>query len=365
MALCSAEVKAVLTLNRLTDAYAYTIDGIGDMFSSAGEFLEQYHPEQQTFPPRIRQRLCRPITSDTERLIEADRRWLEAPNHHLISYFDAAYPALLRQIPDPPLCLYAIGNIALLHQPQIAIVGSRKATQSGLKIAFEFARLLSELGLVITSGLAHGIDGAAHKGSLAKSGQTIAVLGCGVDLIYPRLHERLALNIMQQGLLVSEYPLGSRIYAKNFPQRNRIITGLSLGTLIVEAALRSGSLISARLAMEYGREVFAVPGSIYSPLSAGCHQLIKDGAKLVHSIEDIVEEIAPSAMPQDLDVRSNLTKTECQILGYLSADPVTIDEICSLTKMPVSELSCYLIKLELEGLVMEQGIGIVLARPQT
>ena len=210
---------------------------------------------------------------------------------HIVTIVDDAYPHMLKEIADPPLALFCRGNVALLGRKQIAIVGSRKPSQQGEKTAQRFAEQLSCLGVVITSGLAYGIDVAAHRGALAGTGETIAVLGCSANRVYPAAHERVARHIIERGLVVSEFPPGARLYPSNFPQRNRIVTGLASGTLIIEAAMKSGSLISARLATEQGREVFAIPGSIYNANSRGCHHLIDQGAKLTLDVNDILSEL--------------------------------------------------------------------------
>jgi DNA processing protein len=227
--------------------------------------------------------------------LEPALAWLAEPGHHLVTFTDPDYPPLLRQIPDPPLALYVLGDRACLSTPQLAVVGSRNPTPGGRENARAFARALAEAGLTITSGLALGIDGEAHRGALEADGRTIAVTGTGLDRVYPATHRALAHEIAARGALVSEFAIGSPPRAEHFPVRNRIISGLSLGTLVVEAAERSGSLISARLAGEQGREVFAIPGSIQSPLSRGCHRLIRQGAKLVETAQDILEELSALA----------------------------------------------------------------------
>ena len=219
---------------------------------------------------------------------ESEFDWLGQPAHHLLVWSDADYPPLLREIADPPLLLYVIGRREALASPQLAIVGSRNPSPMGRENAQAFAKSLAGAGLAITSGLALGVDGAAHRGALAAGGHTIAVTGTGLDRVYPARHRELAHAIAARGALVSEFPLGTSPRPENFPRRNRLISGLSLGTLVVEAALQSGSLITARLAAEQGREVFAIPGSIHAPQARGCHALIRQGAKLVETAQDIV-----------------------------------------------------------------------------
>src|SRR5919106_6044630 len=225
--------------------------------------------------------------------VERDLAWLGHPDRHLITLADPEYPKLLREIVDPPSVLFVMGDSSLLQTPQLAIVGSRNPSSAGIETAFRFAGQLVWAGLTVTSGLAIGIDAASHRGSLAVGGGTVAVAGTGLDKVYPTCHWDLAQTIADSGAIISEFPLGTPPRAKNFPRRNRIISGLCVGTLVVEAALRSGSLITARLAAEQGREVFAIPGSIYNPLARGCHGLIRDGAVLVESLDDILAELGP------------------------------------------------------------------------
>ena len=226
--------------------------------------------------------------------IEPSLQWLQKDGNHLITLADAHYPQALLEIPDPPPVLYAKGDLSCLTMPAIAMVGSRNASAQGEKNAEEFAYALSRQGLCIISGMALGIDGAAHRGALKhENGKTIAVVGTGLDIVYPSKHRELAHKIVAQGLVISEYSIGTPSRPENFPRRNRIISGLSLGCLVVEANTPSGSLITAKCATEQGREVFAIPGSIHSPTSRGCHALIKQGAKLVDCIRDITDELAP------------------------------------------------------------------------
>jgi len=299
-------------------------------------------------------------------LLERWQRWLGASNHALIALDDPRYPERLRTIPDPPLALWVAGpDTALLAGPQLAIVGSRNPTASGRETAEQFARHLAARGLTITSGLATGIDGASHRGALGEIGRTIAVLGSGPDIVFPREHERLAAEIAAVGLVVSEYGPGTPPQKLLFPQRNRIIAGLALGTLVVEATRRSGSLITARLAMEAGREVFAIPGSIHNPLARGCHSLIRQGAKLVEEAADILVELAPQLR---LDVEPAATPTAGasgtegprfagedesyrKLLNALDFSPVSISQLADRCQLTAAELSSMLLVLELEGFV--------------
>ncbi len=269
----------------------------------------------------------------------------------VVTLGDAHYPAALLQTADPPLLLYTQGRCELLQAESIAVVGSRNPTPQGSENARAFAAHLSRAGLTVVSGLALGIDGAAHAGGLDGGSSTIAVVGTGLDRVYPRRHLELAHRIATEGLIVSEYPLGTPPLSENFPPRNRIIAGLTRGTLVVEAALPSGSLITARLATEAGREVFAIPGSIHSPQSRGCHALIKQGAKLVDRAEDILEELRmpPREAAADMPLRAD--GKEDPLLAALGFDPVTLDALVARTGMSAAELSSRLLDLELEGRV--------------
>lgn len=316
-------------------------------------------PRDQLCDLGIPQRAIEQLKQMRPEAIEPTLDWLRHPGHQMITLADADYPTLLREIDDPPPVLYLIGDIELLHQPQIGVVGSRNPTPTGLSNAREFARALAAAGLCITSGLAIGIDGAAHEGALS-SGNTVAVLGTGPDRIYPASHHNLAHRIAEQGLLVSEFPPGIPARAENFPRRNRIISGLTLGTLVVEAAPQSGSLITARLAAEQGREVFAIPGSIHNPQVRGCHALIRQGAKLVESAHDIVEELgallgslAPPDNNPSLSIRTGdgrLNDPDYQnLLDALGYDPVSIDELITRSGLTAEVVSSMLLLLELEG----------------
>ena len=278
-------------------------------------------------------------------------------SHHILLFPDERYPAQLREIADPPPVLYVKGDLNALHTPQIAMVGSRNPTYTGRETAFAFAQALTHAGLTITSGLALGIDAASHRGALAAKGLTVAVLGTGVDLIYPTGHRSLAAEIAEKGALVSEFPLGSPPNAWHFPQRNRIVSGLSLGTLVVEATARSGSLITARLATEQGREVFAIPGSIQSPTAHGCHLLLRNGAKLVETSTDILEEIAafqPLITSKSTKTLYNspnkqLEENEWKLLECVGFEATSIDTLVARTGLGVEHVASTLMILELAG----------------
>ena len=294
--------------------------------------------------------------------------WLEQSDHHLLTPDDPRYPPLLLDTPRPPEQLFVVGNPDVLSLPQLAIVGSRNATPGGLETARQFAACLAECGLVISSGLALGVDAAAHQGALRASGNdgsglTVAVLGNGLDEIYPRANSALAKQISQTGALISEFPPGTPPRKQQFPQRNRIIAGMSLGTLVVEAGINSGSLITARFAGDFGREVFAIPGSIHNPLAKGCHRLIRQGAKLVEQAADIIEEIgiiARAMTPESRPTTERSDRTEAalpadpdhaDLLNHMGFDPISIDGLTRRSGLTAEELSSMLLILELQGRV--------------
>ena len=305
--------------------------------------------------------------------IDATLEWCMHTGNQVLTFADANYPSSLLTIADPPPVLYVKGRAELLNRKTIAMVGSRNATLQGIQNARRFAHVLSTAGLTVVSGLALGIDGAAHEGALSEvttEGSTIAVTGTGLDLVYPAKHRELAHQIAVHGCLVSEYPLGTPGIASNFPRRNRIISGLSQGVLVVEAAAQSGSLITARSALEQGRDVFAIPGSIHSPLSKGCHQLIRQGAKLVESAQDILEEIhiqnfplKEKFSPPYVDVNAavnsvNPSAMTIQLLHAAGHDPVSVDELAARTTMTMAEVQASLLELELEGRIERLASGM-------
>jgi DNA processing protein len=282
--------------------------------------------------------------------------WAGGPDRHVLTLADAEYPPLLLHTADPPLLLYVQGELSLLARSSLAIVGSRNASAQGMENARDFAAHLSAERWTIVSGLAQGIDSAAHEGGLSGPGSTLAVVGTGLDRVYPARNRALARRIAERGALISEFAPGTPPLAENFPQRNRIIAGLSRGTLVVEAALQSGSLITARIATESGREVFALPGSIHSPLSRGCHALIRQGAKLVESAADILEELKPgTAMAAPVDAEPRHGDALLDALGH---DPVTLDALGARTGMSSQELSVRLLELELADRVARLPGGL-------
>ena len=273
--------------------------------------------------------------------------WLNDDSNHVVTLADNDYPQALLNIPDPPLLLYVKGRLDLLNRSALAVVGSRSATPQGINNAEAFAKSLSDAGLCIISGLAHGVDAAAHRGALRGRGSSAAIVGTGLNIVYPAANRELAHALAQQGALVSEFPLGPPPLAANFPRRNRLISGMSLGCLVVEASLQSGSLITARLALEQGRDVFAIPGSIHAPQSKGCHALLKQGAKLVETAQDILEELGgviETSTPAPGSEGANPL-----LLEHLGFDPVDVDTLSLRSGLTIAELSAMLLALELSG----------------
>ena len=289
--------------------------------------------------------------------VDNDETWAQKDNNTILCWQDALYPPLLKEISNSPPLLFVQGDPSLLSQAQLAIVGSRSPTATGLDIAEKFSKQLSLDGLVITSGLALGIDTASHRGALVGSGKTIAVMATGMDIIYPKENKKLAAEIPAAGgALVSEFPLSVTVQAKHFPRRNRIVSGLSIGTLVVEASVRSGSLITARLANEQGREIFAIPSSIYNPNARGCHQLIQEGAKLITSTKDILEELGPllaftKAPNKPFSLQKNETPQQASLLACLGYEISTMDDLVRRSRLTAADISSILSKLELGGII--------------
>jgi DNA processing protein len=360
-------------------------DGVGpatardllSRFGLPGEILSAGFPAlQKCVPEKIALALAGKPDTAMQLQIDKTLAWAAEPGNHVLTLADANYPQALLSIPDPPPLLYAKGRTELLSRPGVAIVGSRNATAQGLQNAERFAQTLSSAGLCVVSGLALGIDAAAHSGGCSETpdhGSTIAITGTGLDLVYPAKHRALAHRIAEHGCLLSEYPIGTAAIAANFPRRNRLISGMSLGVLVVEAALQSGSLITARSALEQGREVFAIPGSIHSPLAKGCHQLIRQGAKLVESAQDILEELqlhalAPAVQqaittskhstrnaavmtqPASTGVPAAMDERAQQVLQAAGHDPTSVDQLAERTGLAASEIQASLLLLELDGI---------------
>lgn len=307
--------------------------------------------------PHQARALCAPGTPALATLVEATLAWLAQPGHHLITFHDPLYPAALAEIPDPPLLLYIAGRIEMLARPLVAVVGSRNASVQGRVDAESFAAALSGAGLCVVSGLALGIDTAAHEGALRGCGSTVAVVGTGLDRVYPARNRDLAHRIAEHGCIVSEYALGTPPLAANFPRRNRVISGLAAGVLVIEAAAQSGSLITAQMAAEQGREVFALPGSIHSALAKGCHRLIRDGAQLVETVDEVLlaMQVSPLvAMGQDGDAPPAAASAEdADLLVALGHDPVALDDLLARLGSDPGELGGRLLGLELAGLVAQ------------
>jgi DNA processing protein len=354
----SEESSAWVTLTRAPALDMHSLSRALEIFGTAQGFIQASDAsrERAGMPAAARGFL----TSARAALSPAERAWLENPRHHVVPYPDPRYPALLREAGRHPIALYVAGNVDVLNDPQLAIVGSRNPTPQGMATAQEFAEYLAARGLAITSGLAAGIDSAAHRGALMAQGVTLAVLGSGADVIYPRCNLPLSREIEQRGALLSGFPLGTPPRAENFPQRNSLIAGLSLGVLVVEAARRSGSLITARLAGDLGRELFAMPGSIYSPLSSGCHELIRQGAKLTETAHDILNELDFSAFfgagagapagPSTVAIPApGMDKEHKILLDALGFDPTDLDLLVVRTGFKPEAVSSMMLILELEG----------------
>ena len=331
----------------------FDIQSIGTASQSSWlRFMHSFPPHKQTplllqfgSPDAVMENLAGNLQPNS---LDAAQRWLSRPGCRLVSLGDPEYPALWKQIANPPCAFYAEGRLELLNRTCLAIVGSRNATPRGCDDAHEFARAISEEGVVIASGLALGIDGAAHRGALQGVASTVAVIGTGPDRIYPAQHASLAMEIAQRGCIVSEFPVGTPPLERNFPRRNRLISGLARGVLVVEAAQRSGSLGTARAALEQNREVLAMPGSIHSPLSKGCHWLIKEGAKLVDSVDDVLQEIGVREPTRGAPQGGEAKDIVLDAMGYA---PVTPEHIAHRTGLDAATLAARLSWLEIEGRV--------------
>lgn len=346
-----SDVALWLSLNQTAGLGNATICQLLAKFGSPEAiYSAKSHQLREVVDEAVAQRILSGINIEA---IAPTLEWLKREQTHVITLADKAYPQALLEINNPPVLLYGIGHTHWLNQPCIAMVGSRNSTPQGEKNAQEFAQSLCHHGLCVVSGMALGIDAAAHRGAIQANGATIAVVGTGLDIVYPAKHRDLAHKIAENGLILSEFPLGTPSKAQNFPRRNRIISGLSLGCLVVEANIDSGSLITARLAIEQGREVFAVPGSIHSPVAKGCHQLIKQGAKLVENTADILEELKnmlPSISPLGLidQVGSDARKPNT-VLDCMGFDPIDFETVLTVSGLTTEKLSAMLMVMELEG----------------
>jgi len=330
-------------------------------------FAASYEQLTAVVTPRIAKALLQPPPEALLVLTQKTQEWCQQANNHIITLADGNYPRSLLEIPDPPNLLYVKGRLELLDAPCIGVVGSRNATVQGIRHAGQFSEALSHAGLSISSGLAAGIDAAAHEGALRGVGGTIAVIGTGIDIVYPAKNRKLAHAIVDNGCVVSEYSLGTPSVAANFPRRNRIISGLALGVLVIEAAAQSGSLITARMATEQGREVFAIPGSIHSPLAKGCHQLIKQGAKLVESAQDILEElqfspispVASQSLPLIAEGAPHDVSSMHPLLAAMTYDPLPLDLLAQHSGLDIVSLTTQLLSLELAGQIESLPGGLV------
>jgi len=383
-----ADVAELAAWLRLTNTAGVGAATARKLLAALGSPQAVFASDAQALQALVGERLAAALRSapvQGGRLLEHAGAWLAAaPDRHWLPLGHPHYPAALLQTPDPPVLLYVQGQLSALAQPcTLAMVGSRNPSPQGAENARAFAKALGEQGFCIVSGLALGVDGAAHRGALEAGAPTVAVVGTGLDRVYPRQHHELAQRIASHGALVSEYPLGTPPLAPHFPQRNRIIAGLSLGTLVVEAALESGSLITAELAAQYGREVFAIPGSIHAPQSRGCHALIRQGAKLVESVQDVLDELRPqhsAAQPVQGELALGERGTAAQpaararmgqgvqgrppveaegtLLQALGHDPVGLDALQARCGLPTAELQAQLLELELCGSVRRLPGGL-------
>ena len=380
----AAETKSLIHLNLIPGIGNHTIRRLLAAFGSAEQSVAATSEELAQIDgltPDVRQQL---IDGRSRAPLAQELELIEQHGCHIVTIDDESYPPLLKQIHDPPVLLYIIGDFSPQDAPSIAIVGSRSPTEYGKMISQQLSHQLAERGVTVVSGFARGIDTCVHRGALEAGGRTIAVFGCGLSIIYPETNRGLAAEIIESGALVSEFPMTMPPRGKNFPRRNRVISGLTLGTLVVEASDRSGSLITARHAAEQGREVFAVPGQIFSGVSRGTHSLINQGATLINSVDDLLDALpqdytqilgrespevtrqpAPSkrARPQSVENRStptpqpkanlNLTPDEQTVLSAMDADSVHIDEITRVTQLPIGKVSSLLVMLELKGVVQQ------------
>ncbi len=353
----SAEQRAWLTLS-LAHPGSAQLEALIEEFGDAAGIVAQKPATLGRFG--LDEQLVAALTQPDQQALQAGLDWMAIEGNHLIPLSSKDYPELLRQIRGWPPVLYLKGNPDALHLPTLAIVGSRNPTRGGAENAVQFAKHLGQCGFAIVSGLAQGIDSAAHRGALAAGAQTLAVLGHGIDRVYPAANHDLAHHIAANGALLTEYPLGTPPRREHFPARNRLISGLALGTLVVEAAYRSGSLITARLASEQGREVFAIPGSIHNPLAKGCHRLIRDGAKLVECAADIIDELQPLVghlMQHNDDEKGAEASRNARdpdyerLLASMGFDPVSADELAAKCALTIDQVSSMLLILELEGQV--------------
>jgi len=373
-----------LTFYRIAQAYS----SFNDFFNQPELIWQRFGLKHKAIE-QLKEWLSCPKKSFLQLGVDADLKWLESDDrHHIIGIHHQSYPSLLKQIKDPPPFLFSMGNLSLLQRLQIGIVGSRQASSYGEKNAFHFARYLSDRGVCIVSGLAKGVDGQAHLGALMGEGKTIGVIGHGLDSVYPKENKPLFDRLKEEGLIVSEFPIGVQARPEYFPRRNRIISGMSVGVLVVQASMKSGSLITAKEAMEQGREVFAIPGSIHDPTSKGCHQLIKEGAALVESVDDIWAQLPSFASMESIEVQKipafftlqalehntatlstispvefdsqkefTCSKEEITILQCITKKINCIDDLCVQTGWSVQHVTMLLTTLELKDYILWDSLG--------
>jgi len=362
----TSTIESWLTLRHTSGVGSATFFTLLDAFGSTDAVLNASN--QQLSDLSLKPKIISALNNAEKPDISADLEWLSQTGHHIITYHDVHYPPLLKDLADAPPLLYVRGDPEYLLQPQLAMVGSRNPTAAGRSTAKEFAQHLSNAGITITSGLASGIDGASHEGGLLGLAGTVAVVAHGLDIVYPASHQKLAQQITENGAVVSEMPIGTQLQRGLFPRRNRLISALSLGTLVVEAAQKSGSLITARHALEQNKEVFAIPGSIHNPMARGCHQLIRQGAKLVETAEDILEELCVSLKEKPLypqkqpnnthesskEAHQALDPDHQKLLKCLAYEPASIDELVDRSEFNAAEIASMLLIMELEGIVVCQ-----------
>ncbi len=341
--------RFLLALNRINQVGPRTVAKLLVRWPNLQELFES-SPEQLG-PAGLASSVISDILNFDFQKIEADWRWQEARDHFLLTWSDPEYPSLLKEIHDSPPVLYAKGDLSSFHQPTVAMVGTRNPSATGSETARRFAFELAARKITIVSGLALGIDAEAHTGCLNAGGKTIAVMGTGIDCIYPRRHVNLADKICENGLLLSEFPLQSSPIAGHFPRRNRIISGLSLCTLVVEAAIKSGSLITARMALEQNRDVLAIPGSIYNPQARGCHQLLQQGAKLVTCSADVLDELYIDYEPVSTELAFALARENKNLVKCIGFETTTVDQMIARSGLKVEKVVCDLVELELQGIV--------------
>jgi DNA processing protein len=341
-----AELASWIALHQIPGLGNEGLRRLLQTFSSASLVLSApLHALKQVVKPTVANAIARGVDATA---LSPVSEWLDDPCNSVVTLADSDYPQSLLNIPDPPLLLYVKGKRELLNSQALSVVGSRHATPQGLRNSESFAQAVSQAGLCIVSGMAQGIDTSAHHGGLSGKGSSIAVVGTGLDKVYPATNRNLAHQLAETGALVSEFPLGTPPLAANFPRRNRIISGMSMGCLVVEASLQSGSLITARLALEQGREVFAIPGSIHSPQARGCHHLIKQGAKLVECAQDILEEFGYFATGNRV-LSDSITGHP--LLVHLGYDPTDLDSLSQRSGLTIDALSAILLQLELDGYI--------------